>query len=74
MRAIGVNDQEAAMDFVARLLLREEIDALDHDLAEARQAETVDVKRIGELEAEIERLEDRFAAARRAEIERRLAG
>lgn len=62
------------MDVVSRLLLREEIDALDHDLLEARQAETVDIKRIGELEAEIKRLEDRFAAARRAEIERRLAG
>jgi len=62
------------MDFVSRLLLREEIDALDHDLAEARQAETVDVKRIRELEAEIERLEERYATARRAEIERRFAG
>ncbi len=62
------------MDVVSRLLLREEIDALDHDLAEARRAETVDVKRIRELEAEIERLEVRHAGARRAEIERRFAG
>lgn len=62
------------MDVVSRLLLREEIDALDHDLAAARQAETVDVKRIGEIEAQIERLEDRHAAARRAEMERRFAG
>lgn len=62
------------MDVVSRLLLREEIDALDHDLAEARRAERVDVKRIRELEAEIERLEDRYAASRRAEIERRFAG
>jgi DNA repair exonuclease SbcCD ATPase subunit len=57
------------MDFVSRLLLREEIDALDNDLAEARQAETLDVKRIRELEAEIERLEERYATARRAEID-----
>ncbi len=62
------------MDVVSRLLLREEIDALDRDLAEARRAETVDAKRIRELEAEIERLEDRYAASRRAEIERRFAG
>lgn len=62
------------MEVVSRLLLREEIDALDHDLAEARRAETVDVKRIRELEAEIARLEDRYAASRRAEIERRCAG
>ncbi len=62
------------MNVVSRLLLREENDALDHDLAEARQAKTVDVKRIRELEAEIERLEDRYAASRRAEIERRFAG
>lgn len=57
-----------------RLLLYEEIDALDHDLAGARRAETVDVKRIRELEAEIERLEDRYGASRRTEIERRFAG
>jgi hypothetical protein len=56
------------------LAAREENDALDHDLAEARQAKTVDVKRIRELEADIERLEDRYAASRRAEIERRFAG
>lgn len=62
------------MDFVSRLLLREEIDALDHDLAEARQAETFDLARIRSLEAEIDRLEDRYAASRRAEIERRFAG
>jgi hypothetical protein len=74
MRSIVANDKEAAVDVVSRLLLREEIDALDRDLAEARRAETVDAKRIRELEAEIERLEDRYAASRRAEIERRFAG
>ena len=62
------------MNVVSRLLLREEIDALDHDLAEARQAKTVDVKRIRELEAEIERLDNRYAASRKAEIGRRFAG
>jgi hypothetical protein len=61
------------MDVVSRLLLREEIDALHHDLAEARRTDTVDVKRIRELEAEIARLEDRYAASRRADIERRSA-
>ncbi len=59
------------MDVVSRLLLREEIDALDYDLAEARRAEMVD--RIRELEAQIERLEGRYAAARKAAIERRFA-
>lgn len=62
------------MDIVSRLLLREEIDALDQDLAAARQADTFDLTRIRTLEAEIERLEDRYAASRRAEIERRFAG
>lgn len=62
------------MDIVSRLLLREEIDGLDRDLAEARQAETFDLARIRSLEADIERLEDRYAASRRAEIERRFAG
>ena len=42
--------------------------------ADAIQAETFDLARIRSLEAEIDRLEDRYAASRRAEIERRFAG
>lgn len=62
------------MDIVARLLLREEIDTLDHELAAAKSAQSWDFGRIQKLKADIERLEDRYAAARRAEIERRFAG
>ena len=62
------------MDVVARLLLREEIDALDHELAAAKSAPKWDFGRIQDLQDKIERLEDRYAAARRAEIENRFAG
>ena len=61
------------MDIVARLLLREEIDALDHELAAAKQMPNPDFARIQMLRHDIERLEARYAAARRAEIERKYA-
>lgn len=61
------------MGIVARLLLREEIDALDHELAAAKRNKLA-LRRIQELQAEVERLEDRYAAGRRAEIENRFAG
>jgi predicted nucleic acid-binding Zn-ribbon protein len=62
------------MDIVARLLLREEIDALGHELSTAKRASNPDFSRIQDLKREVERLEDRYAAARRSEIERRFAG
>lgn len=61
------------MDVFARLLLREEIDALDHELAEAKRLSNPDFARIHMLRQDIDRLEERYAAARRAEIERKYA-
>lgn len=58
------------MDIVARLLLREEIDALEHDLSEAK---ATDFARVQALKQEIARLEQRFAAGRRAQSERKFA-
>ena len=62
------------MDIVSRLLLREEIDALEHELSTAKASLNPDFARIRELTTEIDRLERRFLAARRADIGRQVAG
>lgn len=49
------------MDIVARLLLREEIDALEHELSDAGAAPKPDLMRILELKQEIARLEHRIS-------------
>jgi capsule polysaccharide export protein KpsE/RkpR len=61
------------MDIVARLLLREEIDALEHDLSAAKSTPNPDFARVQGLKQEIARLEQRFAASRRAQSERKFA-
>jgi hypothetical protein len=51
--------------FIERLLLREDIDALEHDLSRAR-AQQADNETLQMLEHEIGRLKARFAALRPA--------
>ena len=51
------------MAFIERLLLREDIDALEHDLARAR-AEHADETTLRRLERDVARLTARFAALR----------
>jgi hypothetical protein len=53
------------MAFIERLLLREDIDALEHDLSKAR-AQQADDDTLQRLEHEIGRLNARFAALRSA--------
>lgn len=53
------------MAFIERLLLREDIDALEHDLSKAR-AQHADKDKIQMLEHEIGRLNARFEALRHA--------
>ncbi|PZO48751.1 MAG: hypothetical protein DCF16_15815 [Alphaproteobacteria bacterium] len=53
------------MAFIERLLLREDIDALEHDLSRAR-ARQADDDTLQMLEHEISRLKARFAALRSA--------
>jgi capsule polysaccharide export protein KpsE/RkpR len=62
------------MDIVRRLLLRDEIDALEHELSTAKASLNPDFARIRELTTEVERLERRFLAARHADIGRQVAG
>ncbi|GEM_PF-6832977 len=49
------------MAFIERLLLREDIDALEHDLSRAREQQA-DNDTLQRLEHEIGRLKARFAA------------
>jgi hypothetical protein len=51
------------MAFIERLLLREDIDALEHDLSRAR-AQQADKDTLQMLEHEIGRLNARFSALR----------
>lgn len=53
------------MAFIERLLLREDIDALEHDLSKAR-AQQADDDTLQRLEHEISLLNARFAALRSA--------
>lgn len=52
------------MNIVELLLLREDIDALQHDLAKERRAQQPERARMQQLQDEIERLERRYAAIR----------
>ncbi|MBI1291981.1 hypothetical protein GC173_12185 [bacterium] len=60
------------MSYVARLLLREEIDALELELSAERRNDNPDLARIQELKREVDRLENRLATAPRERP--RLAG
>jgi hypothetical protein len=62
------------MNIVTRLLVREELDALELEQVIAKRSPSPDFARIQILEQEIQRLEGRLAAARRVEIARKLAG
>jgi ribosomal 50S subunit-associated protein YjgA (DUF615 family) len=53
------------MAFIERLLLREDIDALEHDLSRAR-AQQADNDTLQRLEHEVSRLKARFDALRSA--------
>jgi hypothetical protein len=67
-------EEETIMDVVARLLLREEIDALELDLAAEKRSPKPDFARVQGLKHEIARLEQRIVARRRAHAEATLAG
>lgn len=61
------------MTKVERLLVRQEIDALEDDLARAKRAPSPDFMRNQQLAAAIARLEARLGAAKSARGERRFA-
>lgn len=61
------------MDIVSRLLTREEIDALEHELARVKAGSSPDFARVQHLKHEIARLERRISARRRIEPERTIA-
>ena len=58
------------MDIVARLLLREEIDSLEHELSQQRHAPQPDFARMQVLKQDIARHERRLANARGADQSR----
>ncbi len=61
------------MTKVERLLIRQEIDVLEEDLARAKRAPAPDLTHIHSLAAAIARLEASLAAAKPARGERRFA-
>jgi uncharacterized sporulation protein YeaH/YhbH (DUF444 family) len=62
-----------AMDVVSRLLTREEIDALELELARIKAGPSPDFARVQHLRHEIARLERRISARRRVQPEQTIA-